>query len=77
MRQGGKLVVALIDPEAPWDSYGMLDGLTYIPLEIDRPRHAVESILWNLSKLDEADQQTVQAVYVLGTLALTAFAASD
>jgi hypothetical protein len=76
MARSGKLVVALIHPEAPWDSYGMLEGLTYIPLEIDRPRHAVESVVWNISKLDETDQRTVQAVYALATLALTAFTLS-
>jgi hypothetical protein len=73
----GKLAVGLIHPAAPWASYGMLEGLTYLPLETSRLRHALESLLWNLSKLSAADQRDREALFCLATIALAALAPED
>jgi hypothetical protein len=73
----GKLAVGLIHPEAPWNAYGMLEGLTYLPLETSRLRYALESNLWNLSKLSAADQRDREALFCLATIALAALAPED
>jgi hypothetical protein len=73
----GKLAVGLIHPAAPWSSYGMLEGLTYLPLETPRLRYALESLLWNLSKLSGAAERDREALFCLATIALAAVAPED
>jgi hypothetical protein len=72
-----KLAVGLIHPAAPWTAYGMLEGLTYMPLETSRLRYALESLLWNLSKLSGAAERDREALFCLATIALAALAPED